>query len=71
MDGVTIKSLDQLSRRMKHHPPILFTGAGFSYGSRNAAGRDLPLGTGLKKNLQLCPETNPKYQKITFFCLYD
>ncbi len=51
MDDVTSQSLDLLSRRMKQHAPILFTGAGFSYGSRNAAGRDLPLGYGLKEAL--------------------
>lgn len=47
----TIKNLELLARRMKIRMPVLFTGAGFSFGAKNAHGVKLPLSSGLKDML--------------------
>ena len=45
MTDETVKNLELLKRKMERDiPPVLFTGAGFSYGAKNGAGNELPLG---------------------------
>lgn len=45
MTDETVKNLELLKRKMESDiPPVLFTGAGFSYGAKNGAGNELPLG---------------------------
>lgn len=51
MDENTEKNLELLARRMKTRMPVLFTGAGFSFGAKNARGVKLPLGGALKTML--------------------
>ncbi len=52
MTDETVKNLELLKRKMESDiPPVLFTGAGFSYGATNSNKQKLPLGEGLKKLL--------------------
>ncbi len=51
MDETTTRSLELLARRMKQRTPVLFTGAGFSFGAKNVRGTSLPLGKDLKRGL--------------------
>lgn len=63
MDDTTTRSLDLLARRMKRRTPVLFTGAGFSFGAKNVRGVELPLGKDLKRKLLidfLCMEDGSK-----------
>lgn len=60
MDDTTTCGLELLARRMKQRTPVLFTGAGFSYGAKNVRGTELPLGKDLKRKLL-----------IDFLCLED
>jgi len=75
MDDTTRQSLDLLARKMKQEPPMLFTGAGFSYGAKNAKGRKLPLGMGLKEMFAtdlLCLEkTDSDYEEFMSMTLSE
>lgn len=75
MDETTTRSLELLARRMNQRTPVLFTGAGFSFGAKNARGVDLPLGKGLKRKLLidfLCIEDGSKdYEELMSESLSD
>ncbi|GBG11092.1 SIR2 family protein [Paenibacillus agaridevorans] len=46
---VNQEAIDKIKHILLKENPILFLGAGFSYGTKNAAGRSIPIGDGLKE----------------------